>query len=333
MRKTKKIKHSAYWYAKHYGWTQSDAVTYTGRYFDYLKIGLGGIDVRGTGYMEANPIEVCICVAKDIVCLAKKGIDELRDPLVRERIKCRVQRDLRRFRRPRYYAAEVKRRHMLADARRGVRRRSTTAAMPTPEEVLDAWNRRRESKSAMIRLGGMLHDLECYVDNRLRFDSAGNIVGRNRGVRGWIEANLPELAPRYKTLMGYKAMAIKLRQAAGIKDPTPTSELLIPAAPQPISTSDASFMKTESAFSEALRTSSGEGNFHVGGGDKNYCGTNGGAEVVREILGDGRNTFVSILEILNHHLSPEKVFAIHPLERKGLAGKNKRQNTLRRRNA
>ena len=78
----------------------------------------------------------------------------------------------------------------------------------------------------MIRLGGMLHDLECYVDNCLRFDESGEVVGRNGGIRGWLKENLPELSPKYKTLMRYKAMAIRLRQATGTKDPTPTSALL-----------------------------------------------------------------------------------------------------------
>ena len=98
--------------------------------------------------------------------------------------------------------------------------------MPTSEEVLAAWNARKESKEAMIRLGGMLHDLACYVDSRLRFDEDGAVVGRNGGIRGWLKANLPGLVPRYKTLMRYKAMAVKLRQATGTRDPTPTERLL-----------------------------------------------------------------------------------------------------------
>jgi hypothetical protein len=79
----------------------------------------------------------------------------------------------------------------------------------------------------MILLGGMLHDLECYVDNCLKFDDAGNVIGRNGGIRGWLADNLPELLPKYKTLMRYKALAIRLRQATGTKDPKPTSKLLI----------------------------------------------------------------------------------------------------------
>jgi hypothetical protein len=72
----------------------------------------------------------------------------------------------------------------------------------------------------------MLHDLECYVDNCLKFDDVGNVVGRNGGIRGWLSDNLPELLPKYKTLMRYKALAMRLRQATCTKDPMPTSKLL-----------------------------------------------------------------------------------------------------------
>ena len=72
----------------------------------------------------------------------------------------------------------------------------------------------------------MLQDLECYVDNCLKIDESGAVVGRNGGIRGWIRENVPELFPKYKTLMRYKAMAVRLRQATGTKDPTPTSALL-----------------------------------------------------------------------------------------------------------
>jgi len=41
-----------------------------------------------------------------------------------------------------------------------------------------------------------------------------------------IRENIPELAPKYKTLMRYKALAVRLRQATETKDPTPTSALL-----------------------------------------------------------------------------------------------------------
>ena len=78
----------------------------------------------------------------------------------------------------------------------------------------------------MIRLGGIMHDLECYVDNCLKFDENGNVAGRNGGIRQWLKGNVPELSCKYKTLMRYKAMAIRVRQATNTFDPIPTSELL-----------------------------------------------------------------------------------------------------------
>ena len=142
-------------------------------------------------------------------------------------MKQELMNDLRHVRRPFYYGQEVERRRELAKERRKIRRRRTTAPMPTPEDVLKAWNKRKTSRAGMIILGGMLHDLECYVDNCLKFDDAGNVIGRNGGVRGWLADNLPELLPKYKTLMRYKALAIRIRQVTGTKDPKPTSKLLV----------------------------------------------------------------------------------------------------------
>jgi hypothetical protein len=135
-------------------------------------------------------------------------------------------RDLRRITRPFYYARETARRRELALSRRKIRRRMTTAAMPSPDDILIAWDNRKKSHESMILLGGMIHDLECHVDNCLKFDETGAVVGRNGGIKGWLRACLPELLPKYKTLMRYKALAVRLRQATGTKDPTPTKELL-----------------------------------------------------------------------------------------------------------
>ncbi|MBR4653244.1 MAG: hypothetical protein IKO72_07770, partial [Kiritimatiellae bacterium] len=62
-------------------------------------------------------------------------------------------------------------------------------------------------------------------DSCLRYDGSGNIVGRNGGIKAWLSENVPELYPRYKTIMRYKALAMRLRQAMGVKDPEPTSAL------------------------------------------------------------------------------------------------------------
>ena len=173
-----------------------------------------------------NPLVFCACAMVDVGLAMRDGASKFADPAGRDRMKRELMRDLRRLRRPFYYERETERRRRLAAERRRVSRRATSAPMPTPEEVLAAWNARKESREAMVRLGGMLHDLECYVDNCLRFDESGEVVGRNGGIKGWLGERLPELLPKYKTLMRYKAMAARLRQATGTKDPKPTSALL-----------------------------------------------------------------------------------------------------------
>ena len=141
-------------------------------------------------------------------------------------MKRELMRDLRRVRRPFYYDREVERRRKLAIARRKINRRLTSAPKPTPDQIRKAWEVRKTSREAMIILGGMIHDLECYVDNCLKINSNGVVIGRNGGIRGWIKRNVPELHKKYKTLMRYKALAIRLRQATETRDPTPTSKLL-----------------------------------------------------------------------------------------------------------
>lgn len=230
-------RHSAYWYASRYGWTQSDASSYTGAYLDFhtysSRAGAGKGDGCRAGRDAAlsldtnfNPLMFGVCIAMDIGVAVRRDIQKIRDPVERDRIRRELMRDLRSLRRPFYYARETERRRQLAAARRKVARRRTTAPMPTPEDLRDAWAHRKDSGEAMIRLGGMLHDLACYVDSCLKFDADGRVVGRNGGIRGWIRACVPELEGKYKTLMRYKAMAMRLRQATGTEDPVPTAALL-----------------------------------------------------------------------------------------------------------
>ncbi len=137
-----------------------------------------------------------------------------------------IRTAMKKLHRKSYYARENGRKRELSEERRKFRRRTTTALRPTKEALLLAWKSRKESKENMIRLGGMLHDLECYVDNRLRVNEFGVIVGRNGGIRSYLAECVPELFPHYKTLMRYKAMAKKLRQATETRDPMPTEKLL-----------------------------------------------------------------------------------------------------------
>jgi hypothetical protein len=272
-----KYKHSAYYYAYRYGWTYSEARTFAGAYFDQHTY-RPRMRKRPDGkwcskewfeWQNAskeidsafNPLLFAACVAVDLANAMRDKVGQLADPVERERMKRELMSEWRRVRRPFYYAQETERRRALAMSRRKIKRRSTLSKMPTPELILEAWNRRKDSKEAMIRLGGIMQDLECYVDNCLKIDETGKVVGRNGGIRGWLKENLPDLFPKYKTLMRYKAMAIKLRQATGTKDPVPTQRLL----------------------------------------RKPYH------KVVDEILSREKETFATVIDVLERHLSPQRV--------------------------
>ena len=130
---------------------------------------------------------------------------------------------LRKIQRPKYYPKERLRRQALARERRRIRRRTTINPAPTADELLAQWAKIKKNPAEMLRFGSMLCDLEAYVDNSLLRDENGEIVGRNPGIRGWLNANCQPLAVRYKTVMGYKAMAEKFRQAVGLADPYPAT--------------------------------------------------------------------------------------------------------------
>ena len=140
---------------------------------------------------------------------------------------------IRRLRRPTYYETERARRMELAEERRRIRRRSTTNACPTPDMLRVAFARARASTAGMIRFGSMLEDLECYVDNSVVWsEEEGRIVGRRGGIRQWLRENAPDLSERYKTVMKYKALARKFRQAVGVSDPVPAAAILPPDLPE-----------------------------------------------------------------------------------------------------
>lgn len=140
----------------------------------------------------------------------------------------RVSRLKAAVRRPSYYAAENARRRALAAERRKIRARRTENACPTEAQILDAWVVRRRSHEDAIRFGSLIEDLECYLDNSLRRDEDGVIVGRNPGVKGWLRKCLPALALQYTTVMRYKAAAKKLKQITELSDPTPM-DVVLPA--------------------------------------------------------------------------------------------------------
>lgn len=129
-------------------------------------------------------------------------------------------------RRPKYYEVENERRRALAAARRKIRSRSTINACPTREEILEAWKHRRDSHEHAIRFGSLLEDLECYLDNSLKRNENGVIIGRNSGIKGWLFENLPDVFEMYSTAMRYKAAAKKLKQVSDLADPMPVDVVL-----------------------------------------------------------------------------------------------------------
>ena len=133
---------------------------------------------------------------------------------------------LRRVRRPTYYGRENERRRELAKERRRIRRRTTINRAPTPDELRAQWARVKKSPRDMLVFGSMLEDLEAYVDNSLIRDEGGEIVGRNGGIKKWLADNCPELWAKYPSVMRFKAMAKKFKQAVGLEDPYPITVAL-----------------------------------------------------------------------------------------------------------
>ena len=180
------------------------------------------------GFLLSNPL---------IALQLALGVTDLRGlRCYRRGLTAQVNRLQQHSYRARYYARDNERRRRLAAERRKMTRRTTLNPCPTPEQFLEAFERRGESMEAKVRFVWMVHDLECYVDNCLRYDENGEICGRNGGIKAWIANNLPQLNGRYKTIMRYKALAKRLRQAAGIPDPVPTSAVYdgVPAWDVPV---------------------------------------------------------------------------------------------------
>jgi hypothetical protein len=135
----------------------------------------------------------------------------------------RISQRVKEIRRQKYYAAENERRRKLREERRKIRVRTTFGKCPTAKEFSDAWLKSKESLAAMLKFGGMVHDLACYVDSSLVFNpSRTKIIGRNGGIKSWIRENVPHLIPKYQTIMRYHIAAVKMRQFTAIKDPIPT---------------------------------------------------------------------------------------------------------------
>ena len=133
---------------------------------------------------------------------------------------------LRRLRRPAYYERERERRRKLAEARREIRKHHTLNPKPTFDAIRAALRVARSSPESALRLGSLLEGLECFVDNSLRFGADGRIVGRRGGIKRLLQREAPDLFAKYSTIMRYKAMAKRFRQACGSGEPVPPATLL-----------------------------------------------------------------------------------------------------------
>ncbi len=131
--------------------------------------------------------------------------------LVRKAVEARLARTRRRL----YYEAERTRRRALAADRRAIKIRRTANAKPSLCEIRAAYARAHDSPLAALRLGALLEDLECYVDNHAFADAAGRVRGRAGGIKRLLEAEAPDLFRHYKHVMSYKARAKRYRQACG----------------------------------------------------------------------------------------------------------------------
>jgi hypothetical protein len=169
-----------------------------------------------------------------------------------------IDRHIRRLKRPGYYERELARRHELARERRRLLKRSTLNPCPTDDELREAFARAKESPADMIRFGSLLEDLECHVDNSAIFDGEGNLVGRRGGIRRYLALNVPELSARYKTVMRYKALAKRFRQALGVGDPVPAAMLLPKLEPVGTLAEPTDWGKREFASEQNLKGEGGE---------------------------------------------------------------------------
>ena len=242
-----------------------------------------------------SPDEEAYILSHPLVALQLAlGVTDLRGlRCLRRGLTLRTNSLQRKAYRSRYYARDNARRRWLAAERRRIRRRTTTNPCPSPDAFRAAFARVGDSAEAKILFGGMVHDLACYVDSCLRYDEAGSIVGRNGGIKAWIADNVPELRPRYKTIMRYKALAMRVRQAVGLEDPVPTSALLDENGHRALAESAPGGLGVAKKGRGAQQKGEGNKNYyaqksHNGGGGKVRSGYPGRLEAGRwPQLGDG----------------------------------------------
>ena len=220
---------------------------------------------------------------------------------------------LRRLRRPAYYERERERRRKLAEARREIRKHHTLNPKPTFDAIRAALRVARSSPESALRLGSLLEDLECFVDNTLIHDAQGQIVGRRGGIKRLLQREAPDLFAKYSTIMRYKAMAKRFRQACGSGEPVPPATLLPTSNPddtapiQPSVPTDSVSTPTPipcglPPMPESVPTSASG---LINGLDEMATGLACARGIAREILGECEGTVISLEAALALRLDPD----------------------------
>ena len=200
---------------------------------------------------------------------------------------------VKRLRRPTYYEKERERRRKLAEDRCEIRQHKTLNPKPTFDAIRAALRVAHGSPESAIRLGSLLEDLECFVDNTLVHDAQGQIVGRRGGIKRLLQREAPDLFAKYSTIMRYKAMAKRFRQACGSGEPVPPATLL-PALETPGPVSATSALPSEASPAE------------VGAAPGvPQAGLARARETAREILKECEGTLISLEAALALRLDPD----------------------------
>ncbi len=221
---------------------------------------------------------------------------------------------IRRLRRPTYYERERERRRKLADARREIRKHHTLNPQPTFDVIRAVLRIARSSPEAALRLGSLLEDLECFVDNTLRFDGRGRIVGRKGGIKRLFQREAPDLFEKYSTIMRYKALAKRFRQACGSGEPIPPAMLLpepesvdaTPVPPSgPMSIAPAPSSAEKLAGTTPADTAPAQASVPVAASNGLQAALVRARKTAQEILGECEGTLISLEASLALRLDPD----------------------------
>lgn len=95
---------------------------------------------------------------------------------------------------------------------------------PTGEMLRDAWLNKSRSQKDFIWLLSVLGELECFLDYSLEHKGGfGNIEGRRGGLKEFIEKEVPDLIPKYKSISRHMKLAKGFKRAYNIFPPATIS--------------------------------------------------------------------------------------------------------------